>query len=205
MQESEFDDVGKIKEDASSILRPVLTLFGLFLIGLIYLFTLPLRWLPVNSLILPYSVLFIGIIGFMLLLRHGMQSISPEMLDVVTWSLIDACGLVILLFPVTPIRGYIEPGQPFGFGLGISAIAWPLFIVIGIAVFIASRGLRRPTMYKRGLVIGSLSFLGFLTIVLSWLIVPVIMEISPSHIAAICLFIIPPLNNHSRTTQIESQ
>lgn len=158
-------------------------------IGVIYILAIPLRWLPAAYLIPGYSLAIVGIGGILLLVRLMVRRISPDTELDLTLAIINAAGFVILLFPLTPTRGYVEMGQPFGFILGFYTSLWPLFIVVGVSVLLVVRLFRRAIGREQPLFMIIIIVLGFITIILCWLLFPILNEITPSHIAGLVISI----------------
>ena len=102
-------------DNAQAILRFGLIILGLAIIGLFYWFAIPLRWLPSVNLIQAYISVIVFVGAMLLSLRLMVHLISPDSALTLTMAITEAAGLVIPLFPVTPIRGYIVLHQPFGF------------------------------------------------------------------------------------------
>jgi hypothetical protein len=117
------------------------------------------------------------------------RRLSPDTELDLTLAIINAAGFVILLFPLTPTRGYVEPGQPFGFVLGFHTSLWPLFVAAGVSVLVVTRLLRRTVQREEPLFMIALFTLGFITIGLCWFLLPILNEIAPSHIAGLVISI----------------
>ena len=184
-----INDLQTGEDDAQAILRFGLIILGLTIIGLFYWFAIPLRWFSSVNLIQAYTsvIVFVGVM--LLLLRLMVHLISPDSALTLTMAITEAAGLVILLFPVTPTRGSIELGQPFGFVFGFHTSSWPLFIIVGASVLLVSRLARRSIERKPSFFVMSIGTLGIITIVLCWLLVPILHEITPSHIAGLVMSI----------------
>ncbi|MFW9817169.1 MAG: hypothetical protein ACFFEW_14660 [Candidatus Thorarchaeota archaeon] len=175
------------KEEAHVILHPALTFFGLILIGLAYLLSMPLRWSFPESLVFGYPILLLGVLCFLFLLQFTIQRISLEAVMVLSSGISDAAGLVILLHPLTLFRGYVEPEQPFGFGFGIQTANWPLFVIFGVSVLLVSRKYQKSVELDKNFLKGLMGLLGVIVIILSWISAPLLLEVTPSHIAGIFL------------------
>ena len=184
-----INDLQTGEDEAQAILHFGLIILGLAIIGLFYFFAIPLRWFSSVNLIQAYTsvIVFVGVM--LLLLRLMVHLISPDSALTLTMAITEAAGLVILLFPVTPIRGYIEIGQPFGIVFGFHTSSWPLFIAVGASVLLVSWLARRSVEREPSFFVMSIGTLGIITIVLCWLLVPILHEITPSHIAGLVMSI----------------
>ncbi len=197
------DDNEQHDDEAQAILHAVLTFFGLILIGLIYFLFLPFRWLPYDSQVLNLPFFYIGVIIFFVIIQLTLRRLSQEGVMVFSEAVIDASGLVLLLFPVTPTRGYIEPGQPFGFVFGFQTLQWPLFLILGVSVIVVTRELRKPVGREPTQLLVILSVLGGFALLLNWFLFPILLELIPSHIAALCLSIQPPITYYSGVRKLQ--
>ncbi|MHA1950470.1 MAG: hypothetical protein ACXAAO_14265 [Candidatus Thorarchaeota archaeon] len=184
-----IDDSQTGEDEAQAILRFILIFLGLAIIGLNYLLAIPLRWYSAVNLILGYPFVIVLMGGMLLLLRLMVHLISPDTALAMTMAIIEAAGLVILLFLLTPTRGYVEPGQPFGFILGFHTSLWPLFIAVGVSILLVSWLARRSVEREPSFFMMLIGVLGIITIGLCWLLVPVLREITPSHIAGLVMSI----------------
>ncbi len=184
-----IDDLQTGEDEAQAILRLILTVLGLAIIGLIYLLAIPLRWNSSVNLILGYPFVIVLVGGVLLLVRLMVHLISPDSALTLTVAITEAAGLVILLFPLTPARGYVAPGQPFGFVFGFPTSSWPLFIIVSVSVLLVSRLARRSIKRKPSFFVMSMGTLGIITIVLCWFLLPIQNEITPSHIAGLVMSI----------------
>jgi len=184
-----INDLQTGEDEAQAILHFGLIILGLVIIGLFYFFAIPLRWFSSVNLIQAYTsvIVFVGVV--LLLLRLMVHLISPDSALTLTMAITEAAGLVILLFPVTPIRGYIEQGQSFGFVFGFHTSSWPLFMIVGASVLLVSWLARRPVEREPTFFMMLIGVLGIITIGLCWLLVPILHEITPSHIAGLVMSI----------------
>lgn len=184
-----INDLQTGEDDAQAILRFGLIILGLIIIGLFYWFAIPLRWFSSVNLIQAYTSVIVLVGAMLLSLRLMVHLISPDSALTLTMAITEAAGLVILLFPVTPTRGYIEIGQPFGIVFGFHTSSWPLFIAVGASVLLVSWLARRSVELEPSFFVMSIGTLGIITIVLCWLLVPILHEITPSHIAGLVMSI----------------
>lgn len=184
-----INDLQTGEDDAQAILRFGLIIIGLAIIGLFYIFALPLRWFSSVTLIQAYTSVIVFVGGMLLLLRLMIHLISPDSALTFTMAITEAAGLVILLFPVTPTRGSIELNQFFGVVFGFHTSSWPLFMIVGASVLLVSWLERRPVEREPSFFMMLIGVLGIITIGLSWLLVPIIREITPSHIAGLVMSI----------------
>lgn len=184
-----INDLQSGEDEAQAILRFILIFLGLAIIGLTYLLAIPLRWNSAVNLILGYPFVIVLVGGVLLLLRLMVHLISPDSALTLTMAITEAAGLVILLFPVTPTRGYVAPGQPFGFVFGFHTSSWPLFMIVGASVLLVSWLARRPIEREPSFFMMLIGVLGIITIGLCWLLVPIFREITPSHIAGLVMSI----------------
>jgi hypothetical protein len=184
-----INDLQTGEDDAQAILRFGLIILGLTIIGLFYWFAIPLRWFSSVNLIQAYTSVIVLVGAMLLSLRLMVHLISPDSALTLTMAITEAAGLVILLFPVTPTRGYIEIGQPFGIVFGFHTSSWPLFIAVGASVLLVSWLARRSVEREPSFFVMSIGTLGIITIVLCWLLVPILHEITPSHIAGLVMSI----------------
>ena len=184
-----INDLQTGEDDAQAILRFGLIILGLTIIGLFYWFAIPLRWFSSVNLIQAYTsvIVFVGVM--LLLLRLMVHLISPDSALTLTMAITEAAGLVILLFPVTPTRGYIEQGQPYGVVFGFHTSSWPLFMIVGALVLLVSWLARRSVEREPSFFMMLIGVLGIITIGLCWLLVPILREITPSHIAGLVMSI----------------
>lgn len=184
-----INDLQTGEDEAQAILRFGLIILGLTIIGLFYWFAIPLRWFSSVNLIQAYTSVIVLVGAMLLSLRLMVHLISPDSALTLTMAITEAAGLVILLFPVTPTRGYIEIGQPFGIVFGFHTSSWPLFIAVGASVLLVSWLARRSVEREPSFFVMSIGTLGIITIVLCWLLVPILHEITPSHIAGLVMSI----------------
>ncbi len=184
-----INDLQTGEDDAQAILRFGLIILGLTIIGLFYWFAIPLRWFSSVNLIQAYTSVIVLVGAMLLSLRLMVHLISPDSALTLTMAITEAAGLVILLFPVTPIRGSIELAQPFGFVFGFHTSSWPLFIAVGISVLLVSWLARRSVDREPSFFMMLIGVLGIITIGLCWLLVPILREITPSHIAGLVMSI----------------
>lgn len=184
-----IDDSQTGEDEAQAILHFGLIILGLAIIGLFYWFAIPLRGFSSVTLIQAYISVIVFVGAMLLLLRLMVHLISPDSVLTLTMAITEAAGLVILLFPVTPIRGYIELGQPFGIVFGFHTSLWPLFMIVGASVLLVSWLARRSVEREPSFFMMLIGVLGIITIGLSWLLVPILREITPSHIAGLVMSI----------------
>ncbi|TET09594.1 MAG: hypothetical protein E3J86_07670 [Candidatus Thorarchaeota archaeon] len=184
-----INDLQTGEDEAQAILRFGLIILGLAIIGLFYWFAIPLRWFSSVNLIQAYTSVIVLVGAMLLSLRLIVHLISPDSALTLTMAITEAAGLVILLFPVTPTRGYIEMGQPFGIVFGFHTSSWPLFIAVGASVLLVSWLARRSVEREPSFFMMLIGVFGIITIGLCWLLVPILREITPSHIAGLVMSI----------------